>query len=230
MAVIPLLAVYLLKIRPVRRQTTTLFLWDQLFHETKSSALLRRLRDLLSLLMMLAAFCAIVLAMATPVFTSPDDRDLIILIDNSASMSAEEGGKTRLDRARAIAEDIITSMSDHRQAAVAEIADEVHYLVNLTNNQRALVRGIDKAKPTDMPFSHDAVESLVGSQLAENYRVILISDACFDRDRDLGKIELLKIGQPLENVGIVAFDMLQLPGKPIRTGLYFQLACHSKKP
>ena len=45
----PLVAAYLLKVRPTRRATTTLFLWDELLQQRRATTLFNRLRDLLSL-------------------------------------------------------------------------------------------------------------------------------------------------------------------------------------
>ena len=60
---IPLVAVYLLKVRPKRRAVTALFLWEAAFDQKKNTALFQRLRNWLSLLLMILAWVATVLAL-----------------------------------------------------------------------------------------------------------------------------------------------------------------------
>ena len=222
-ALAPLAAVYLLRVRPTRKTVTTLFLFEQLVQQTQSTALLRRLRNVLSLLMLAAAFMALAMAMAKPVLQEQDDRDLILLIDNSASMNASDGSKTRLELARQAARDILTGLGGDKQAAVATVADDIRYLANLTDNHRGLIRAVDRAKPTHLPLRRSALARIAGDADNSRCRIILISDGSFAGADELGSAELLKVGQPLENVGITQFDLLRLPGRPVRIGLMFQL-------
>jgi hypothetical protein len=227
----PLVALYLLRVRPTRKPTTALFLWLEFFSEKKSTALLRRLRNLFSLLLMLLALTAIALAMGKPTLESArDTRGLILLIDTSVSMSAADGGATRLARARDLAVDIVESLGINRRAAVATVAHDIRYVVDLTNNQRALIRGIRQIRPSDFAFRSGVLDAL-GSDAGGHQpcRVILLSDGCFAGADAMGSVELLKVGRPAENVGIVGFDLMRLPGDPPRLGLYFQLASSFKQ-
>ncbi|MCH1503294.1 MAG: BatA domain-containing protein [Verrucomicrobiales bacterium] len=54
LALIPLLGVYFLKVRPRRVTTTALFLWMRIYEEKRRTAIFRRLRDLFSLSLSLA--------------------------------------------------------------------------------------------------------------------------------------------------------------------------------
>ncbi|MEM6853036.1 MAG: VWA domain-containing protein, partial [Planctomycetota bacterium] len=104
----PLIAVYLLKVRPRRHPVTAIFLWDEIFTQRKATSLLQRLRDLISLLLLALAAAALIFAAARPQFTTGDDRDVLLLIDRSASMSADADGPGRsrfdaaIDRAEAL--------------------------------------------------------------------------------------------------------------------------------
>ena len=79
---VPLVAIYFLKVRPRRKPTTAYFLWEQIFKEKRSSSLFQSLRDVWSLVLMLLAAAAIALALARPEF-SEERRDLLIVIDTS---------------------------------------------------------------------------------------------------------------------------------------------------
>ncbi len=83
MVLVPLAAIYFLKVRPRRRPTTAYFLWEKIFQERRTSRLLHRLRDVWSLVLMLLAATAVCLAMARPEWID-ERQDLLILVDHSA--------------------------------------------------------------------------------------------------------------------------------------------------
>jgi len=66
--------------------------------------------------------------------------------------------------------------------------------------------------------------SLTAVSNSAAYRTLLISDAGFDPTELPSHIELLKVGTPLENVGIVSADMAYLAGDTGRLGIYYQIA------
>ncbi|MDB2685772.1 BatA and WFA domain-containing protein [Mariniblastus sp.] len=148
LALIPLAAIYLLKVRPVRKPTTAWFLWEDIFQENKAKSLFQRLRDLFSLLLMLAAFSAIVLALARPTFSSDTKSDLILLIDNSASMNAKDSDGVRLDQAIKTANEIVVALNGNQRCSVATVSDRAEFLSNLTDNPNELLAAIEKVKPT----------------------------------------------------------------------------------
>ncbi|MFC1497866.1 VWA domain-containing protein [Verrucomicrobiota bacterium] len=221
---IPLAAIYLLKIRPQRKITTTWFLWESVLQQKKSSALFRRLRDLLSLLLMIIAILACVLAMSSPVPSAPDrNKDLIILIDNSVSMSAIDNGKTRLEQAVNTATDIVKAMSLDRQAIIAAVAGEIRFTVNMTANQRELIKGINSIEPSHMPFHAKVLDELqADKKFMSRARTLLITDGCFEGSETIQKIEIFKVGKPVDNIGLTGFDLARLPGKKDRLGLFFR--------
>jgi len=94
LGLLPLIAVYFLKVRPGRKPVTAFFLWREVFDQKKNTALSNRLREILSLLLMILALVAVVLAMTTPEIASDQRKDLLLIVDNSASMNARDNGGT----------------------------------------------------------------------------------------------------------------------------------------
>ena len=171
LALIPLAAIYLLKVRPVRKPTTAWFLWEDIFQENKATSLFQRFRDLFSLLLMLAAFSAIVLALARPSFSSDTKSDLILLIDNSASMNAADSGSVRLDQAIKTANEIVVALNGNQRCSVATVSDRADFLSNLTDNPNELLAAIEKVKPTALSSRSEVLrqfqnQNTVGSEEA----------------------------------------------------------------
>ena len=48
LGLIPLAVVYLIKVHPVRKQTSAWFLWEGIFQERRAASFLQKLRDWLS--------------------------------------------------------------------------------------------------------------------------------------------------------------------------------------
>ena len=247
-SLIPLVAIYFLKVRPTQKPTTAYFLWEQVFQEKRSSSLFQRLRDLFSMLLMLLAFAAVVMALTRPTFSSDQQRDLILLIDNSVSMNAKTGVSDRLEQAKQVAREIVQGLNGTQRCSVASVSTETRFFSNLTDNPRELLDAIDAIEPTYLPSETGALESfrptlsmgkLDLSSTEDDSgpddsdllpRVILISDGCL-RGEVPESIELIKIDQgDSGNVGIVACDLQRLTSGDNSASLFVQLASAYPEP
>jgi hypothetical protein len=225
LGLIPLIALYFLKVRPDKKSTTTLFLWNRIYKEKKQNGLFKNLRDLISLIILILAFSAIALAMGKPVFTPKDSkRDLVLLLDNSASMSTIEQSKQRLQEAKTIVKNIIKSLTSSQNVIIATISDTLTIVTNATNNQRALLKGVEEIQQTELPLKSNELFSIFKNKnIMPDSRFILISDGCFQGNDKLDKLELIKIGKDVDNIGISSFDLRQIPSSNNSIGLFFQL-------
>ena len=230
---LPLVAIYFLKVRPRRRTATAYFLWNRVFTEKKATSLFQRLRDLLSLLLMSLVFGSVCLALTRPELVNDDRKDLLILIDNSASMSAGSGSSQRLALAKTAASDLIKGMDASQRASVASVASDVSFLSHLTDNPRQLLDAVTSVNPTSLDFNRNAIAALRGGDSSEwmkGHRLILITDGCFPNGSAPDNVEILKVGDPLENAGIVGADARFLPGAGNRLGIYIRTASSAKEP
>lgn len=244
---LPLAAIYLFKVKPRKVSTSAWFLWHTTIEQKQSTAFFQKFRDLFSLILMLLAFILVILALAGLKFNDPErNRDLVLIIDTSASMSAKQGHSTRLDAALAAARSIINALDTDRQVVVMSADQELHHLVSRTNNRRLLEAGLDLIRPSHLPFRRDAVISMIPAQPQAQTgdktatpdtrpppprpRFILISAAAFPGSEQLGPVELLKVGSSTPNVGITGFDLVRLPGPQPMLGLFFRLASAAPEP
>ena len=230
LGLIPLVAFYFLKVRPRQKPVTALFLWQAVLDQKKNTALFNRLRDLLSLLMMVLAFTAVVLALTAPELAKDQRKDLLLIIDNSASMNAVDNSIVRLDKARDIALDIIRAMNTHQQAAVAAVSMDIQYKTHFTSSPKILIDSVRQIKKGYCPFKSSALNTIrAGAGAMKNCRVILISDACNYQADANDNIELIKIGSNQENIGFISCDLCRLQTDPVQVGFYFQLASSFKR-
>ncbi|WP_395751394.1 VWA domain-containing protein [Prosthecobacter sp.] len=220
-ALAPLAAIYFLKVRPRKKPVTAFFLWQKIFTEKKASALFKRLRDVLSLLLMALAFAAIAFALAEPDFAGDERKDLLIVVDHSASMSAKDGATTRLEKAKKRARDLIAGMNGTQRAAVASFAEVTRILEHPTRHRKALIEAVDAIQPTELPSRVEALRALQpGDEWMKDTRVLLITDGCLDLPDRLPNVEVLRITDSAKNIGIARADLRSVPGGPARLGLF----------
>lgn len=230
-ALLPLAAFYFLKVRPRRRPTTALFLWEKVWEERRANSLFQRLRDLWSLLLVLLACTAICLALARPEWKGRR-QDLLILIDNSASMAANDGSSSRIDEAKKAAAAIVEGLDGTQRAAVATIAQRLIYRSHLTDNPRELLDAVESVAASNQELRLDSLPTRddEDNRYLRDHRIVLVSDGCFGSGVLPGHIELVKVGTPQGNVGIVAADMAYLPSGADQLGFYCQVASSFAEP
>ncbi len=231
LSLLPLIAFYFLKVRPDRKPATAWFLWEKVFEERRARTLFQRFRDFFSLLLMAICFFAIVAAAARPFWTGDSRRDLMLIIDNSASMNATDGEETRLEQAKRVASDIVRSLSGHQRCSIASLGNEIVMHSGLTDNPKELLDAVARIEPTSLPSSLREIEKWdrppglsTSASSQDEPRMILISDGCLG-GTVASSVELLKVGSPGRgNIGFVACDMqrLPLPDKPV--GVFYQIA------
>jgi uncharacterized protein (DUF1778 family) len=191
------------------------------FHRKKASALFKRLRDVFSLLLMALAFAAIAFALAEPDFAGDERKDLLIVVDHSASMSAKDGTTTRLEKAKQRARDLIAGMNGTQRAAVASFAEVTRMLEHPTRHRKALLEAVNSIQPTELPSRVEALRALQpGDEWMKDTRVLLITDGCLDAPDRLPNVEVLRITDTAKNVGIARADLRSVPGGATRLGLF----------
>ncbi|MBN8456678.1 MAG: VWA domain-containing protein [Verrucomicrobia bacterium] len=210
LAAIPLVAVYLLRVRPRRRPVTAYFLWQRILGQRKAASLFQRLRDALSLLLTLAALAAAVLAAAAPRLRQTDDRDLVIIVDASPSMRARGNGKPVVELARISVRDSIKALNGTRRMAVGLAAGELSFLSHLGDNPRDLLDTVDRIAATDTPVSAATIRSInaAAGSSQNRARFILLTDGARGWDELSDNIEVVRlVSGPLPNAGITAADL-----------------------
>jgi Ca-activated chloride channel homolog len=212
---------YLLKLKRKRRVVPSVFLWQRALEEIEANAPFKKLRRSLLLLLQLLALAALVFALARPLIRmrSLASGSTVIIIDSTASMSArDEGTRSRLERAKELARDMIAGLGGNDRAAVIESSSRVTVRSGLTADHAALNAGINDIQETDAAGNlTDAVR--LAEQIARTERdagIVIISDGASPQlASDLGAssdaarhvaLRFVRVGQRAANVGIVAMN------------------------
>ena len=211
---VPIVIFYILKIRMKRVPVSTVMFWEQVFEEKKPRSFWQTLRHLLSLLVQLIFLGLLVFAVTEPFFNSEirDQRRLVIVVDNSASMRATDANPTRLDAARASAHKLITSLKPHDEMAIMTAGNQPTVVCGLTSHHRTLQKALDKIEFTDSPTRVTSAVSVARRLLAGHKRgqVIVLTDGCFPEAKTLASAKDIvweSYGGETPNVGITQFQV-----------------------
>ena len=227
---IPIIALYILKLRRRREPVSTLMFWEELFRERQTTSLFQRLKHLLSLLLQLLLLALLVLAVARPqfAFITKSAQQLILIIDQSASMNAIENSdeSTRLEAAKQHAVrtveglrfmDEMTVISSHKRPIIHS---------PFTNHQKSLREAVQAIQPTDIGTNLEPAIDLAYAiaQTKPNPEIVILSDfqsvseplfaklnSKMEQSENIEepnqeiKHRLIRIGKANDNIGITQF-------------------------
>lgn len=219
-------ALYILKLR--RRTVPVPFskLWEKILRDKEATSLFSRLKRLLSLLVQLALLALLVIALGDPraAATLIKGRNLVVIVDASASMQATDvpPAKNRLEAAKDEVKKVIRGLGGSDRMLVAQMDAAITPLGPMSGDTSELERALDSIKPTDARANFPRALRFAGDTLAglENSEVVIVSDGRLgDAVDSAGKVKLpedvkltyLPIGKGTRNVGITQFSVRRYP-------------------
>ncbi len=227
-------ALYILKLR--RRTVPVPFskLWEKILRDKEATSLFSRLKRLLSLLVQLALLALLAFALGDPraAATLIKGRNLVVLVDASASMQATDVPQTcpqvlkrpcdRLDTAKDEVKTLVRGLGGSDRMLIAQMDAAVTPLGPMSGDTPELERMLDTIKRTDARADFPralrfATDSLRG---VENAEIVIVSDGRLGDAIDASgkvhvgddiKLTYLPIGRGVRNVGITAFSVRRYP-------------------
>ena len=220
---------YLLRLRRRRVEVPFSPLWARVVEERQSSALWRRLKHLLSLLVQLAIVGLIVLALGDPRLSGlegcgyeapapPPERHTLLLLDASASMATVERGETRLELARREAHRLVDELTRNpaHRVMLVQVDAVTRPLTLWTTDAQALHAAIDAAAPggaLDTPTGVQAAMALAEAALRDRAQAdcVFVTDGAFApipaAQAASVRLSVVPVGSAQANVGIAAFNV-----------------------
>src|SRR5262245_34511787 len=162
---IGLLLLYFLKLKRKPQAVPSTFLWKKSIEDLHVNRLLQWLRKNVLLLLQLLVLLAAIYAVLAPRLhgTESSGRHYILMIDNSASMSATDVKPNRLEWARAEALKEIDAATDSDIGMVIVFNSTAEIRQSYTTNRALLRRAVEDVQPTNNPTQVDEALSLAAS-------------------------------------------------------------------
>ncbi|MCZ2098512.1 MAG: VWA domain-containing protein, partial [Anaerolineae bacterium] len=220
---IPIILLYMLRLRRREVTVSSTYLWQQLLHDKEANTPWQRLRRNLLLLLQLIILELLVLALARPFVIVPavSAGQIAVLLDASASMNATDvGDGTRFDEAKRQALSIVDTMSPSDSMTVIRVAGSPEVLAPYTSDRAMLADAINAAQPSTVSADWNAALTLAaaGAVGAADFSAVIIGDGGLGDSARLpaipGTLRYIPVGRSDANLAISALATRGLPGEP----------------
>lgn len=229
---------YVLKLR--RRAVAVPFarIWDNVFGDKESSELFSRLKRWLSLLLQLVLVFAMVLALGDPRFAAAtlSGRNVVLLVDASASMQATDEKPSRLERAKTEARRYVQGLGSSDRALIVQMDVLPTPLSTLTGELSELDGAIDRLRAVDtradlaraLGFAEDSLRGL------DQGEIVVLTDGALTLPegglKPVLPVSMIPVGRGDTNVAISEFSARRYPLDKSRVEVMLELANTNHRP
>ncbi len=217
---IPIILLYMLKLRRRDVLVSSTLLWQRLLRDREANAPWQRLRRNLLLLLQLIILSLLVLALARPYVLTPKvvSGSVIVLLDASASMQAQDVEPTRFDAAVEVAREIVDDLGTGDIASIITVGPQPQTMASATGDRASLRSVLEEARPTDGPANWEAAFALASASATNtaDTRVIIISDGAMHETLPAlpGEVRFVGVGGGQDNLAITALATREGPDGP----------------
>lgn len=234
---IPILLLYMLRLRRREVLISSTFLWRQVVQDTEANTPWQRLRRNLLLFLQLLILLLLTLALARPFIIVPtiSAGKVALLVDASGSMTATDiAGDTRFAAAVDQARQIVNSMNPQDIISLIRVGDVPEPLTSYTSDKNKLRRALAAMTVSEGRADWDTALTLAaaGAAGAEDFSIVMISDGGLGDTAGLPanipQPIYLPVGESSSNVGITALATRALAGQPPQ--LFAQVTNYGAEP
>ena len=214
---------YVLKLR--RRPVAVPFsrIWERVLRDKETTTLFSRLKRLLSLLLQLVLLALLLLALGDPRLSGSlaEGRNVVVLVDASASMKATDVAPSRMDAAKREVKRLVQGLSGADRLLIAQLDAAVTPLSTMTAEAGDLELAVDRLRASDTRADLErglrfALDSLRGLGRPE---IVVVSDGAFGdglaaaQSVELGNVGVsyVPVGKHGKNVAITGFSVRRYP-------------------
>jgi hypothetical protein len=218
------IAMYLLKLRRDETVVPSTLLWSRLSTDVEANAPWQRLRRSLLLLLQLLLVIALVLLAARPFLERPAGlaRDIVLVVDTSASMAATDVAPNRLAAARDAAIAALGDLPTGGRVSLIAADRSARIVVNETTDLSRVRQAVDDLEPSSTTGDlGDALE--LASKLAArsgDAQILVATDAALavpPTSKVDAPIKVLPVGRDRKNQAIVALAVRTAPSSVTRS-------------
>ena len=214
---------YILKMR--RRAVAVPFakIWQRILRDQDATSLFSQLKRLLSLLVQLALLALLLFALGDPRLSQNvlEGRNVVVVIDASASMKSVDVAPSRLGAAQERVRQMARGLSGTDRMLIAQMDAAITPLSTLTSDVTELEAAVNAVRGTDARADFPralrfAADTLRGMSKAE---LVIVSDGVLGDTHDaLGEVHMgdvriayVPIGARGRNAGITEFSVRRYP-------------------
>jgi len=228
-----IVAFYMLRLRRPEHPVSSTFLWQQLVRDVEANAPWQKLRRSLLLLLQLLLAVLLAFVVARPFSEHPAGlaKDLVLVIDASASMSATDVFPDRLTAAKRIAREQLAQVPSDGRVSLIAAGDTARVVANEATDRGRISQAIESIQASTS--ASDLTDALkLANSLAKRARgaeVLVVTDDAFSASPDVAlevPVRVLTVGRERDNQAIAALAVRADPSGLKRT-LFVSVANYS---
>ena len=228
-----IVAFYMLRLRRPEQPVSSTYLWQQLVRDVEANAPWQKLRRSLLLLLQLLLAVLLAFVVARPFAEHPAGlaRDLVLVIDASASMSATDVFPDRLTAAKRLALEQMAQVPSDGRVSVVAAGDTARVVSNEATDRGRIAQAIDSIQPSTS--ASDLTDALkLANSLAKRARgaeVLVVTDDASSTVPAVAlevPVRVLTVGRERDNQAIAALAVRADPSGLKRT-LFVSVANYS---
>jgi len=207
---IPLMVLYMLRMRRRETSFSSLYLWRQALRDMQANTPWQKLRRNLLLVLQLLALLALTLALARPALRTPSlsGQNSVALLDASASMQAVDVSPTRFQAAVQRLHALIDTLPDGARLTIILAGARPVPLVSSTD-RTALHAALQGIHPENGSADWQAALALAAGSVQQNSATVLLlfSDGGLPEERlppFPGTVRYLPVGAQNSNLAVAA--------------------------
>ncbi len=216
---------YLLRMRRPSAPIASLELWDESVRDREANALWQRLHISVLLVLQLLVLLALIFAIARPwvIDDTVAGKNMVLIVDTSASMGAADGGgrrTTRLDVAKNKALELIDGLQSGQISSIISANSHSTVLISAVDDKarlRSVISALESqpAAPTDIVAALKLANALAAKQ--GESEIWVLSDGRFAPTKDqvgplVATLEYFQVGRTSDNQAITALSLDDVEG------------------
>ena len=222
---LPILLLYLLKLRRRDTLVSSTFLWRKVVQDAEANTPWQKLRRNILLLLQLFILAALVITLMRPytIFATVSSGKTVLLIDASSSMNAHDiNGETRFANAKRRALSIVEALGADDSLMLIRVAALPEIILPFSDNREQLRSAIQSLTPGAGRVDWDSALALAAANRnleAAAEKIVILSDGGFGEISALPGLntlewEYIPIGESAENVAISQLASSRLANSP----------------
>lgn len=219
---VPIILLYMLKLRRKQVQVSSTFLWEQLLREQQANAPWQKLKRNLLLILQLLILAALIFALARPALQIPTvaSGSVIVLLDASASMNATDVSPSRFDAAKDSVTTIINGLNPASSLTLILVGETPEILAASESDKALLKAALNKSKVTQGSADWQAAFALAAGATrsdAVESTILIVSDGGLPESglpALPGEVQFLPVGSSSDNVAISALALRPTESTP----------------
>ncbi|MDB5079006.1 MAG: hypothetical protein JWP00_930 [Chloroflexi bacterium] len=219
---VPIVILYLLKVKREDLTVSSNFLWKRVLEDKQANAPWQKFQKNWLLLLQLLLLFLLVFILSRPFFTTDAQAsgNIIVLLDASAGMQANDVEPSRFTKAKAEINSIIDGIGGSDQITLVLMRSFPEVLASNSTNKNELKAALGRARVTSEP-ANPKPSIILAAAAADRYpgtTVVVVSSGAFAREEGLpslkAKVKFIKVGKSDQNQAISGLRLRETGGGP----------------